>query len=122
MPRLTTDAWYPLLLHCSWCAPRRVGAETLPDTRAPDREQINAIVKRWEEAWNTHNMRALASMFHEDGAWVLWTGQVWTGRSAIEEGHAEAHRTVFRNSVQRERLEELIFVGPDVAVVRSTAR
>jgi ketosteroid isomerase-like protein len=34
------------------------------------------------------------------------------------EGHAEVHRTVFRNSVQRERLEELTFVGPDAAVVR----
>ena len=28
------------------------------------------------------------------------------------------HRTVFRNSIQRERLEELTFVGPDAAVVR----
>jgi uncharacterized protein (TIGR02246 family) len=48
----------------------------------------------------------------------LWTGAVWRGRRAIEEGHAEVHRTVFRNSVQRERLEELTFVGPDAAVVR----
>jgi uncharacterized protein (TIGR02246 family) len=85
---------------------------------ASDREQITAIVSRWEAAWNAHDMHALASMFHEDGVWVLWTGQVWTGRGAIEEGHAEVHRTVFRNSVQRERLEELTFVGPDAAVVR----
>jgi hypothetical protein len=27
------------------------------------------------------------------------------------------HKTVFRNSVQRERLEELTFVGPDAAIV-----
>ena len=27
-------------------------------------------------------------------------------------------KTVFRNSIQRERLEELTFVGPDAAVVR----
>ena len=63
-------------------------------------------------------MRALAKLFHEDGIWVLWTGQVWTGRKTIEEGHAAVHRTVFRNSIQRERLEELTFVGPDAAVVR----
>jgi hypothetical protein len=43
---------------------------------------------------------------------------VWKGRTAIEEGHAAVHKTVFRNSVQRERLEELTFVGPDAAVVR----
>ena len=98
------------------CSPSS-GQET-PPAMASDREQITAIVSRWEAAWNAHDMHALASMFHEDGVWVLWTGQVWTGRAAIEEGHAEVHKTVFRNSVQRERLEELTFVGPDAAVVR----
>ena len=88
------------------------------EARTSDREEIAAMLQIWEEAWNTHDMRAFGSLFHEDGVWVLWTGQVWTGRAAIEEGHAEVHRTVFRNSVQRERLEELTFVGPDAAVVR----
>jgi uncharacterized protein (TIGR02246 family) len=86
--------------------------------RTRDREQITAILQRWEEAWNTHDMRAFANLFHEDGTWILWTGAVWTGRTAIEEGHAAVHKTIFRNSVQRERLEELTFVGPDAAVVR----
>ena len=86
--------------------------------RAADREQIARILTRWEEAWNTHDMAAFARLFHEDGVWILFTGEVWTGRQAIEDGHAAVHRTVFRNSVQRERLEELTFVGPDAAVVR----
>ena len=89
-----------------------------PTARTADREQITALVRSWEEAWNSHDMRALANLFHEDGIWILWTGQVWTGRKTIEEGHAAVHRTVFRNSIQRERLEELTFVGPDAAVVR----
>jgi uncharacterized protein (TIGR02246 family) len=86
--------------------------------RARDREQITAIIQRWEEGWNSHDTRAFASLFHEDSIWILWTGAVWTGRTAIEEGHATVHKTVFRNSIQRERLEELAFVGPDAAVVR----
>jgi uncharacterized protein (TIGR02246 family) len=89
--------------------------------RDSDRKQINAILRGVEEAWNTHDMHALANLFHEDGVWILWTGHVWTGRKAIEEGHAEVHRTVFRNSIQRERLEQLTFVGPDAAVVRYCA-
>jgi uncharacterized protein (TIGR02246 family) len=72
----------------------------------------------WEKAWNTHDMSAFARLFHEDGVWILWTGEVWKGRTAIEEGHAAVHKTVFRNSIQREQLEELTFVGPDAAVVR----
>lgn len=89
-----------------------------PVTRASDREQITVIVGRWEEAWNSHDMHVFANLFHEDGTWVLWTGQVWKGRTAIEEGHAAVHRTVFRNSVQHKRLDELTFVGPDAAVVQ----
>jgi uncharacterized protein (TIGR02246 family) len=83
-----------------------------------DREQINGLLTRWEEAWNTHDMAAFASIFHDDGVWILWTGDVWKGRRAIEEGHAAAHKTVFRNSTQRELIEEVTFVGPDAAVVR----
>jgi uncharacterized protein (TIGR02246 family) len=83
-----------------------------------DREEITAILREWEKAWNRHDMRTFGELFREDGVWILWTGQVWTGRKAIEEGHAEVHQTVYRNSVQRERLEELTFVGPDAAVVR----
>lgn len=83
-----------------------------------DRGQITAILERWENAWNTHDMAAYASLFHEDGVWVLWTGDVWRGRKVIEDGHAAVHKTVFRNSIQREQLEELRFVGPDAAVLR----
>jgi uncharacterized protein (TIGR02246 family) len=86
--------------------------------RASERETITAILGEWEQAWNRHDMRAFANLFHEDGVWILWTGNVWKGRKRIEEGHAEVHRTFYRNSVQRERLEELKFVGPDAAVVR----
>ena len=96
-------------------------ALTQEAARESDRREIAAILERIEQAWNTHDMHALANLFHEDGIWVLWTGQVWTGRKAIEDGHAEVHKTVYRTSVQRERLEELRFVGPDAAVVRYCA-
>jgi uncharacterized protein (TIGR02246 family) len=57
--------------------------------------QITAILGRWENAWNAHDMAAFASLFHEDGVWVLWTGEVWPGRRAIEEGHAAVQRRSF---------------------------
>ena len=85
---------------------------------ASDREQITAILRHWEEAWNSHDMHALANLFHDDGVWILWTGGVWKGRNTIEEGLAAVHKTVYRNSIQREHLEELSFVGPDAAVLR----
>ena len=95
-----------------------VGQAPAPADRTADREQITAILARWERAWNAHDMKAFGDMFHDDGTWILWTGAVWVGRRAIEDGHAEVHKTIFRNSIQRERLEELTFVGADAAVVR----
>ena len=95
-----------------------VSAVAMSQERPADRRKIASMISAWEQAWNTHDMHAFANLFHEDGVWVLWTGQVWTGRTAIEDGHAAVHKTVFRNSVQRERIEELTFIGPNAAVVR----
>ena len=78
-------------------APALMSQSAQPAGKA-DREQITGILDSWEKACNSHD--------------------VWKGRTAIEEGHAAVHETVFRNSVQRERLEELTFVGPDAAIVR----
>ena len=103
-------------LLCVWTTSMSQHAPS--SARASDRAKITAIIRSWEEAWNSHDMHAFANLFHDDGIWILWTGQVWKGRTAIEEGHAAVHKTVFRNSVQHERLEELTFVGPDAAVVR----
>ena len=93
-------------------------AQSQPADRTRDREQILAILAGWEDAWNRHDMSSFGTLFHEDGIWILWTGDVWTGRRTIEDGHAAVHKTVFRTSTQRERLEELTFTGPDAAVVR----
>ena len=83
-----------------------------------DEQLVRGLAAQFERAWNSHDMNAFANLFHEDGVWILWTGDVWKGRKAIEEGHAAVHKTVFRNSVQRERIEELTFVGSDAAVIR----
>jgi uncharacterized protein (TIGR02246 family) len=86
--------------------------------RKEDRAQIAQVLAEWEAAWNAHDMHRLAALFREDAIWVLWTGDVWTGRARFEEGMTKVHETVYRTSVQREELEELTFVGPDAAVLR----
>ena len=65
-------------------------------------------------------MAAFARLFHDDGVWILWTGGVWTGRAPIEQGMTQVHRTVYRESTQLMRVDEVRFVAPDVAVVRGT--
>lgn len=91
---------------------------SVSEDRAADRKELKALLERWEAAWNHHDMHALAALFHEDAVWVLWTGEVWIGRQKFEDGMVEVHKTVYANSIQRERIEELTFVGPDAAVMR----
>jgi uncharacterized protein (TIGR02246 family) len=93
-------------------------AAAASEDRAADRKELTALLERWEAAWNNHDMHALAALFHEDAVWLLWTGEVWTGRQKFEDGMVEVHKTVYANSIQRERLEELTFVGTDAAVMR----
>ena len=85
---------------------------------ATDSTQIVSIIDNWQKAWNSHDMHAFANLFHEDGIWVLWNGKVWKGRDSIEKGHAEVHKTIFRNSTQKKQIEEISFVGQETVVVR----
>jgi uncharacterized protein (TIGR02246 family) len=98
------------------CQPMQ--SASVSEDRATDQKELIALLGRWEDAWNSHDMHALAALFHEDAVWVLWTGEVWTGRKRFEDGMMEVHKTVYADSIQRERLEELAFVGPDAAVMR----
>ena len=94
---------------------------TAPATELPanDLRQINLIFAQWQDAWNRHDMHAFAQLFHDDAIWIVWTGRVWRGRQAIEDGHVEAHRTFFRNSSQTSEPQEIRLVAPDVVVARS---
>lgn len=106
--------WLALSMSLIWTT----SAFAQGDDRNEDRQQIAGMLREWENAWNTHDMHKLAGLFQEDGIWVLWTGDVWVGRARFEQGMAEVHQTVYRNSRQLEQLEELTFTGPDSAVLR----
>ena len=79
-----------------WGGSTSSAQERAAPSRTTDRAEITTIIRRWEESWNRHDMHAFANLFHEDGTWILWTGQVWKGRAAIEGGHAAVHKTIFR--------------------------
>jgi uncharacterized protein (TIGR02246 family) len=86
---------------------------------AADLRHVKAIFKQWERTWQAHDIRAWAQLFHEDGTYVTWFGEVLVGRDAIENAMVQAHRTVFRNSAQLSRPEEIRLVAPGVIVARS---
>jgi uncharacterized protein (TIGR02246 family) len=59
---------------------------------------LMAIANAWVDAWNRHDMDALANTVTEDVDFVTVGGHWLRGRSAFKTHHAERHRTNFRNS------------------------
>ncbi|MGH6943074.1 MAG: SgcJ/EcaC family oxidoreductase [Geminicoccaceae bacterium] len=70
-------------------------------------------------AWNSHDMAALARLFAEDADFVNVVGIWWRNRRAIEEAHAFAHRSFFRDS--RLHIDDVAVkrLRPDLATVHS---
>jgi uncharacterized protein (TIGR02246 family) len=87
------------------------------ESRSADEAVVAGIVRKMESAWNAHDMKAYAGLFHEDGAFITFQGAYLKGRKDIETILARAHATGFRNSVSSRKIENLDFVAADVAVV-----
>ena len=71
-------------------------------------------------AWNAHDMAALAELFAEDADFVNVVGIWWRDRRAIEDAHAFAHRTFFRNSQLQIDDATVKHLRPDLVTVHST--
>jgi uncharacterized protein (TIGR02246 family) len=84
---------------------------------AKDIENIKRIESRWEEAWNKHDMKALASLVAEDVDFISVGGNWLKGRTAFEEHHAARHAMQFKESIWQTTDVQVKFLKPDIAVV-----
>jgi uncharacterized protein (TIGR02246 family) len=80
----------------------------------------DSLPSMFADAWNAHDMAALAQLFAEDADFVNVVGIWWRDRRAIEEAHAFAHRTFFRNSHLEIDDVTLKHLRPDLVTVHST--
>ena len=62
-----------------------------------DDQGIRKTVMGNEEAWNTHDMKLLATLFREDAEFINVVGMHWRGRVAI----VKAHRVLDAESIYR---------------------
>ena len=97
--------------------PAAAGSSVPALTRA-DRAEVDALLRRWEKAWEDGDAVAWSQLFTEDGTWILWTGGEWRGRAQIARDFAAPFATVYKDSVQKIRLVELRPLARDVAVAR----
>ena len=68
-----------------------IALPALAETTAPDpqqREQLLALAKKFEDAWNSNDATALAALFTVDAVLIEASGPVY-GREAIEKHYAD---------------------------------
>ena len=82
-----------------------------------DEELIRQAARRWEEAWNAHDMAAMATLVSEEADFVNVWGLHWQGRARIEKEHADRHRGQFKDTTWTTRELRVQFLKPDVALV-----
>jgi uncharacterized protein (TIGR02246 family) len=77
---------------------------------------VRQIVAGFEEAWNRHDMKALAGLFRDDAEWVNKVGMHWHGRDEVMIAHAALHETIFKNHSYRTDAVETRSIAPGVAI------
>jgi uncharacterized protein (TIGR02246 family) len=76
----------------------------------------NEISAALAAAWNQHDMKAFASQFHVDAAFVNIRGGYLRGRAEIEQQHNVIHAGVYKDSTIRITVEDSNEVIPGLIV------
>jgi uncharacterized protein (TIGR02246 family) len=89
------------------------------DKQLNDEVGVRTVVNGFEDAWNRHDMHALAMVFATDADFVNVVGMRWVGREEIEKAHSASHATIFKTSTLKLGETTVRFLKPDVATARS---
>ena len=87
-----------------------------------DGDALQQLGRAWTEAWNRHDMSALASLVAQDVEWTTATGAPLKGRKAFEEDHARRHARELKEATVTTTIAPVKFLKSDVAVVHVTNR
>ncbi|HWM47972.1 MAG TPA: SgcJ/EcaC family oxidoreductase [Xanthobacteraceae bacterium] len=79
--------------------------------------EVAALAAGFTQAWNRHDMDALANLFAADADFVNVVGMWWRTREEIKAAHAHSHTTFFRDSRLAGEVRRVKFLEPNVATV-----
>ena len=80
------------------------------------------VPRRFQEAWNAHDMRAFAALFHPDATFVNRFAHYVRGVDAIVAMHAPIHATIYSDSTLENELVDTTALSEDAAVVHFWSR
>ncbi len=80
-------------------------------------ETLRSLGKKWETAWNQHDIAGLAALIAEDGDFVTVGGRWLRGRKEFKEYHAGKHDMVFKDSIWTTTDTQVRFLRQDLSIV-----
>jgi uncharacterized protein (TIGR02246 family) len=93
-----------------WALPSKATAQS------SDEAAVRQVEAQQAAAWNEHNARAYAELFHEDGDVVNVVGWWWRGRAEIERKLTDAFAAMFHDSRLSVTDVTVRFLTPEIAV------
>jgi uncharacterized protein (TIGR02246 family) len=87
-----------------------------------DDAAIRQLGDAWDEAWNTHDMHALAALVSHDIDFIHVMGGWLGGRDAFERHHATFHAIRFKTSITRTQGMTIKLLAQDVCLVHRNWR
>ena len=80
------------------------------------------IPRRFQEAWNAHDMEAFGRLFHADASFVNRFGTYWRGVEQIVAGHARIHASVYSDSTLENEAPDVDPISDDAAILHFWSR
>lgn len=80
------------------------------------------ITRRFQDAWNTHDMEAFGRLFHPDATFVNRFGTYWRGVDQIVAGHVGIHTSIYRDSTLAIDAPDVDPISGDTAILHFWTR
>lgn len=80
------------------------------------------ITRRFQDAWNTHDMEAFGRLFHSDATFVNRFATYWRGVDQIVAGHAGIHATIYSDSTVAIDPPDVDLISESSAILHFWAR
>jgi uncharacterized protein (TIGR02246 family) len=97
-------------------ASRSESSSPRPDQSA-DEKAIQDVEVRWQDAWNRHDISALADLFTEDADFITVIGKWCKGKKEFYDYHVRLHQVMFKDSIWKTTDTQVRFLNPEVAIV-----
>jgi uncharacterized protein (TIGR02246 family) len=85
-----------------------------------DEKEVRELIASFAAAWSGHDVKGMAALHTDDVNFTNIWGSWAKGRTAIEQGFAAGHSTVFSQSKMVIDIEQVRFPAANVAVAHST--